>query len=71
MQSLFGKTGRSFVVEQPFHCDYGYNIEIGENFFANFNCVILDEAAVRFGDNVFIGPFLPQRFACGIVLAEN
>lgn len=56
MQSLFGKTGRSFVVEQPFHCDYGYNIEIGENFFANFNCVILDEAAVRFGDNVFIGP---------------
>lgn len=41
---------------QPFHCDYGYNIEIGENFFANYNCVILDGAKVTFGDNVFIAP---------------
>lgn len=53
---LFGKTGRSFLIEQPFFCDYGYNIEIGENFYANMNCVILDEAKVRFGDNVFIAP---------------
>lgn len=56
IRRLFGKTGRSFQVEQPFYCDYGYNIEIGENFFANVNCVILDGAAVRFGDNVFIAP---------------
>ena len=40
----------------PFNCDYGYNIEIGENFFANFNLVVLDEAKVTFGDNAFIGP---------------
>lgn len=56
IRSLFGATGRRFTIEQPFHCDYGYNIEIGENFFANFNCVILDEAKVTFGDNVFVAP---------------
>ncbi len=53
---LLGKTGDSFLIEQPFFCDYGYNIEIGENFYANVNCVILDEAPVRFGDYVFIAP---------------
>lgn len=53
---LFGKTGREFLIEQPFYCDYGYNVEIGENFYMNVNCVILDEAKVIFGDNVFIGP---------------
>ena len=56
LRELLGGTGRSFTIEQPFHCDYGYNIEIGEKFYANFNCVILDEAPVRFGDNVFVGP---------------
>ena len=40
----------------PFWCDYGYNIEIGENFFANHNTVILDGGGVTFGDNVFIAP---------------
>lgn len=53
---LLGKTGRNFLIEQPFYCDYGYNIEIGENFYANVNCVVLDEAKVTFGDNVFIAP---------------
>ena len=56
MRRILGRTGESFLIEQPFLCDYGYNIEIGENFYANVNCVILDEASVRFGDNVFIGP---------------
>ena len=56
IRRLFGKTRNNFLIEQPFYCDYGYNIEIGENFFANVNCVILDGAAVRFGDNVFIAP---------------
>ncbi len=56
MRRLLGKIGRAFTIEQPFYCDYGYNIEIGENFYANMNCVILDGAKVRFGDNVFIAP---------------
>lgn len=54
--SLFGKTGTAFTIESAFHCDYGYNISIGENFYANYNCVILDCAKVTFGDNVFIAP---------------
>lgn len=44
------------MIEQPFYCDYGYNIEIGENFYSNVNCVILDGAKVTFGDNVFVAP---------------
>lgn len=56
LRQLLGKTGQSFLIEQPFYCDYGYNIEIGENFYANVNCVILDCAKVSFGDNVFIAP---------------
>lgn len=56
LQQLFGKTKENFCVMAPFWCDYGYNIEIGENFFANHNTVILDGAKVTFGDNVFIAP---------------
>ena len=40
----------------PFYCDYGYNIKIGDVFFANFGCVILDVNRVEIGDNVLIGP---------------
>ena len=43
-------------IESNFFCDYGYNISVGENFYANHNLVILDGAKVEFGDNVFIGP---------------
>lgn len=56
IENLFGKTGKNVLVEAPFYCDYGYNIEVGDNFFSNFNLVILDEAKVCFGDNVFIAP---------------
>lgn len=56
IRELFGKTGDRFYVTAPFYCDYGYNIEIGENFYTNHNCVILDCAKVKFGDNVFVAP---------------
>jgi len=56
MRRILGKVKQSFVIEAPFWCDYGYHIEIGENFYANHNLVILDGATVTFGDNVFIGP---------------
>jgi len=56
IKQLFGQTARHFHIEQPFWCDYGYNIVIGENFYANHNCIILDGAKVTFGDNVFIAP---------------
>ena len=56
MRKLLGKTGKQFHIEPSFWCDYGYNIEIGENFYANHNCVVLDAAKVTFGENVFVGP---------------
>ena len=55
LKELFGKTGEAVFVEPPFHCDYGYNIEVGENFFANYNCTVLDVAKVKIGNNVVIG----------------
>jgi acetyltransferase-like isoleucine patch superfamily enzyme len=53
---IIGQIGKSFLIEQPFMCDYGYNIEIGENFCSNHNLLILDSAKVTIGDNVLIGP---------------
>lgn len=56
LRQIIGKTSGSFCVTAPFWCDYGYNITIGEHFYANHNCIILDGAKVTFGDNVFIAP---------------
>ena len=56
MKKILEKTKDNFLIEQSFECDYGYNIEIGENFYSNHNLVILDANKVVFGDNVFIGP---------------
>jgi len=56
IKGLFGKTGNTFLIEPPFRCDYGYNIEIGENFYANYNLTILDCNKVIIGDNVLIAP---------------
>ncbi|MFD1040403.1 sugar O-acetyltransferase [Virgibacillus byunsanensis] len=56
LKELFGTTGESILVESSFQCDYGYNIHVGENFYCNFNCVILDVCEVRIGDNCFIAP---------------
>ncbi len=56
IRKILGKVKDGFFITSPFYCDCGYNIEIGENFYTNHNCVILDGAKVIFGDNVFIGP---------------
>lgn len=56
MKSLFGSMGTRCRIISPFHCDFGYNIHIGENFFANSGLVILDTARVSIGNNVLIGP---------------
>ena len=56
LKTILGKTKEQFLIEPNFYCDYGYNIEIGENFYSNHNLVILDAGKVTFGDNVFIGP---------------
>lgn len=56
IRKILGKIGNNFIIHSPFHCDFGFNIKIGENFKGNFNLTILDEAEVSIGDNVFIGP---------------
>jgi len=65
LAKLLGKVGKNYLIEPNFYCDYGYNIEIGENFYSNHNLVILDCAKVIFGNNVFIGP------NCGFYTAQH
>lgn len=56
IKKLFGKASDNFFIEPPFRCDYGYNIFMGENFYSNYNCTILDCAKVTIGDNVLFAP---------------
>lgn len=56
IKELIGKTEENFYIEPPFYCDYGYNITLGNNFYANHNVVILDGNKVTFGENVFVAP---------------
>jgi acetyltransferase-like isoleucine patch superfamily enzyme len=56
LRALLGRAGQRLLIEQPFRCDYGFNIEVGDNFYANFNLTILDANKVVIGDNVFIAP---------------
>ena len=56
LKRILGKTDDEVYIEPPFHCDYGYNIEVGENFYANYNLVILDVGKVRIGKNVMFAP---------------
>lgn len=56
LHQIFGEVKGDMVVTAPFYCDYGYNISVGDNFYTNHNCTILDGAKVVFGDNVFIAP---------------
>lgn len=56
LKELFGSTGKSLSIEPTLRCDYGYNIHVGENFYANFDCVFLDVCEIRIGDNCFIAP---------------
>lgn len=65
LKTLLGEIGEGFLIEQPFYCDYGYNIKIGSHFYANHNLVILDATEVKIGDYVFVGP------NCGIYAAGH
>ena len=56
LKELLGSTGDNVYMEPNIRFDYGYNTHVGENFFANFDCTILDVCEVRFGDNCMLGP---------------
>ena len=55
VKELLGKSDGAFI-NPPFYCDYGNHIEVGRNFFANYNCTILDVGKVTIGDNVQFAP---------------
>lgn len=71
IRKILGKAGKNIWIESPFECDYGYNIEIGDNFYANHNFLILDPAKVKIGNNVFIGPNTSIYTACHPLRAEE
>lgn len=56
LSHLFGAVGESIFIEPSFKCDYGYNIYVGENFYANFDCVMLDVCKIEIGDNCLLAP---------------
>lgn len=56
LTKIIGNIKGRFVITAPFYCDYGINISVGDNFYANYNVTILDGAPVTFGNNVFIAP---------------
>ncbi len=53
-----GKIGAQIEIEPPFYCDYGTNILVGNKFYANIGCVILDCNLVEIGDNALLGPYV-------------
>lgn len=65
LRKLFGKLGKNPYVEPTIFCGFGWNIEAGDNFYANNNCVFVDPGKITFGDNVFIGP------SCGFYTAHH
>lgn len=56
LKELFGTVGKNIFIEPTFKCDYGWNIHVGDNFYANFDCVFLDVAEIRIGKNFMAGP---------------
>ena len=56
LAELLGSCGPNAFIEPPFRCDYGYNIHVGENFYANYDLIILDVCEVRIGKNCMIAP---------------
>lgn len=64
IKNLLGESGSDIKVIQPFYCDYGRNIRVGNHFFANFGLTILDEALVTIGTHAYIGPNVSIYTAC-------
>ena len=56
LSDLLAKAGADSYIEPPFYCDYGKNISVGTNFYANYGCVMVDTAKIIIGDHVLLGP---------------
>ncbi|MBE6758666.1 MAG: sugar O-acetyltransferase [Ruminococcaceae bacterium] len=71
LRELFGTVEGTIHIEQDFRCDYGKNIHVGDNFYANFGCVILDVCPVRIGKNCFLAPHVGIYTATHPIRAEE
>ncbi|WP_374822105.1 sugar O-acetyltransferase [Aerosakkonema sp. BLCC-F183] len=81
LTELFAKVGANVEIEPPFYCDYGSNTYVGDKFYMNFGCVILDCNKVEIGDSVLCGPYVqiytashpisPEIRLCGKELAAS
>ncbi|MDG3062539.1 sugar O-acetyltransferase [Lacticaseibacillus casei] len=58
IRQLFGSVGKNVYVQPDFHCDFGYNIHVGDNFICNYNNVMLDIAPITIGDDCMFGPLV-------------
>lgn len=56
LKEMFHSVGEKYFIELPFHVDYGFNVTIGENFFANNNLTLLDVCPITIGDDVLLAP---------------
>ena len=56
LRKILGEMGEDVFFEPSFRCEFGYNIKIGNHFYANFDCVMLDPGGIEIGDNVLFGP---------------
>ena len=70
LREILGSSEEMVYIEPPFYCDYGKNISVGNNFYANYNLHVLDCAKVTIGENVFIGPMCGIYTACHPIDAE-
>ena len=61
----FKKTGKKFLIEQPFRCDFWERVSVGENFYSNYNFVVLAGNTIDIGDNVMFAP------ECGLYAAGH
>lgn len=73
IRQLFGSVGKNVYVQPDFHCDFGYNIHVGDNFICNYNNVMLDIAPITIGDNTVIGAnaTVTHSFGANLVVAGN
>src|SRR5919204_2436931 len=71
LTELLGSLGEEAWIEPPFFCDYGWNIELGERVFMNFNCIVLDVASVKIGAATMLGPAVQLCTATHPLVAEE
>ena len=71
LHKIIAKAGTKAAIQMPFFCDYGYNIELGENFYCNFNNIFLDICPIIIGDNCMFGPNVQLYTATHPILPDE